>query len=117
MLTQERLKEMLGYNPCTGQFFWKPGRPRPRIPVGRQAGWIKKDDGYVQIGIDKKTYYAHVLVWLYVHGEWPSEIDHLDENKSNNSVFNLLNVTHADNLRRHYRNRRLKGVQTWTIER
>jgi hypothetical protein len=103
MLTQDRLKEMLRYNPCTGLFYWRPGRPRPRIPVGKQAGWLT-NDGYIQIGIDKKTYYAHVLAWLYTYGEWPRTIDHLDENKSNNRVLNLLNVTQAENMRRYYHN-------------
>jgi hypothetical protein len=106
MLTRETLKKLLSYNPCTGEFRWKEQNPpRRRIPVGRIAGW-RKSDGYVQIGIEGETYYAHVLAWLYVYGEWPDEIDHLNEIKWHNSIFNLLNGTHSDNLSRYYRNRR-----------
>lgn len=103
MITQKRLREVLRYNPCTGQFHWRISRQR--IWPGQQAGW-KKKDGYVQVGVDGETYYAHVLAWLYIYGKWPNEIDHLDENKSSNGILNLLNVSHSDNMRRHYSNRR-----------
>jgi hypothetical protein len=106
MLTLERLKELLRYNSCTGEFYWREtGVARPAIQAGKQAGW-RKTDGYIQIGIDRKTYYAHVLAWLYTHGDWPQEIDHLDNDKSNNRVLNLLNVNHSDNLRRYYQTSR-----------
>lgn len=111
MIALSTLKKLLSYNPCTGEFHWKPQNPpRPRIPVGRRAGWRKKD-GYIHLQVEGKTYYAHVLAWFYVYGEWPLEIDHIDEVKWHNGIFNLLNGTHSDNLRRYYFNRRWKGVR------
>lgn len=68
-----------------------------------RAGHQRKD-GYVHLKINGHSYYAHVLVWLYIHGKWPITIDHLDENKSNNRVLNLLNVSQAENMRRYFHN-------------
>jgi hypothetical protein len=54
--------------------------------------------GYIQIGYLKKMYKAHRLVWAIVHGEFPKgQIDHINGNRSDNSLNNLRDVTQQQN--------------------
>jgi len=96
-LTQDRLKEILSYDKGTGLFKWK-------ISVGTaKKGSIagnKRPVGYVAIKINSNPYYAHRLAWLYVNGEFPEDgIDHINGNKSDNTLSNLRSVSSTENLR------------------
>lgn len=94
-LTQERLKELLHYDPCTGIFTYS--KARKPIIVGSVAGCIN-GHGYRQIMIDYRFYQEHRLAWLYVHGRFPSScIDHIDGDRLNNAISNLREATHAEN--------------------
>ncbi len=91
MLTQERLKELLSYDPETGVFIWA-GNQFPKL-TAKVSGNLRKD-GYRRIAIDGKDYYAHRLAWLYVYGEFPSnQIDHINRIKDDNRIENLRDVT------------------------
>ena len=96
-LTQERLKELLEYNPETGVFIWKVSKGRGK------AGYIteyKNGNGYLQIGIDRKFYQAHRLAFLYMEGYFPENgIDHIDRDKTNNKFENLREVSQLCNCR------------------
>ncbi len=97
MLDASQLRNILHYNPETGEFRWLV-RPAQRIQVGDNAGCLCKTHGYVDIRIDNRLYKAHVLAWLYAHGEWPGRfIDHIDQNRSNNRLANLRLATKAQN--------------------
>ena len=95
-ITQERLKELLSYDPDTGLFFWrkiKGGWGKPGKPAGGTNG-----EGYRQIGIDRRYYFAHRLAWLYVHGVFPSNcIDHINGDRADNRIANLRAVTVHEN--------------------
>ncbi len=92
-LTQERLKEVINYDPGTGVFTW---RGRKGIREGRAAGCL--ENGYTRIRIDMRLYQAHRLAWLYVHGRWPSgQIDHEKQNRADNRIDKLRDVTPAQN--------------------
>ena len=69
MITETRLKTALRYDPISGNFTWLVNAGRCRI--GDVAGRIN-NQGYVQIGLDRKHYLAHRLAWFYTYGEWPS---------------------------------------------
>jgi hypothetical protein len=98
-LTQERLKELLTYNPETGLFHWLV-RTSNRTDVGKQAGHCEKRLGYVLIELDGRLYQAQRLAWLYMHGHWPEfEIDHENGNPSDNRFLNLRAATHSQNLK------------------
>jgi hypothetical protein len=96
LITQERLKALLHYDPDTGVF-------TRRVDVGRRhkAGSVCGNllrNGYVRIGIGGHSYKAHRLAWLYVYGAWPQDqIDHLNHNKTDNRIDNLRDVTSAQN--------------------
>lgn len=63
-------------------------------------------DGYLTLCLktkDKKSIvcYFHRVIWFYFNGEIPEgyEINHKDEDKSNNSLDNLELLTRGDNVR------------------
>jgi hypothetical protein len=95
MITAERLRKLLHYDPETGVFTWR--MQRGPAAAGAVAGSPHRD-GYVCIGIDGRWYLAHRLAWLYMSGEWPeNQIDHHDGKRSNNRIANLRPATHAQN--------------------
>jgi len=96
MITQGFLKSHFLYYPDTGIFKrLKPTRGRS----GRTGSTVGTIDsrGYNRITIQGRKYSAHRLAWLYTHGVWPSEIDHIDRNPSNNVLTNLREVTSSVN--------------------
>ena len=68
-LTQDRLKEVLCYCKSTGIF------TRAKTSTGGRVGTIsgsKNHEGYLAVSIDKKSYKAHRLAFLYMNGVMPS---------------------------------------------
>ena len=94
-LTTDMLHELLEYN--DGKLFWKVSRGR--VKAGSEAG-VLQSNGYVRVKLNSKSYQAHRLVYMLVHGHIPNNlyIDHIDGNKSNNRIENLRTVTHQENL-------------------
>ena len=93
-LTQARLKELLRYDPETGEFVWLESRGK--IKAGQKAGTVK--GGYAVVRIQYVQFYMHRLAWLYVKGVWPShEIDHENGKRSDNRFNNLRDVTSGEN--------------------
>ena len=74
-LTAEHLRERMHYDHATGVFTWhkQPSGFGPK--AGSIAGSFKNSNGYWQVRINKKVYYAHRLAWLYVHGVFPPEVE------------------------------------------
>lgn len=112
-LTAEDIERVLRYDQETGMFYW---RPRPDGPpewntryAGERAGTINKD-GYRQIKIGDRLYYAHRLAWLVLKREWPKgEIDHREiDNRDDNRESNLRDATHSENAQ----NRRKYATNT-----
>ncbi|WP_343625387.1 HNH endonuclease [Roseateles puraquae] len=94
-MNHERLKCLLRYEPETGFFYWRAGRGK--VKAGDKAGAVKAS-GYVEVSIDYKSFLAHRLAWLYVHGALPpGEIDHVNRNRSDNRIENLRCVTASEN--------------------
>ena len=94
-MTQEQLRSIFDYK--DGQLIWKI-RTSPCIQIGDAAGYINKR-GYIQIGINKKLYQAHRLVWIYHNGDIPIEIeiDHINQIKDDNRIENLRLATRCQN--------------------
>ena len=87
MLTQSRLKELLTYNAGTGDFTWLVDRNSGAY-AGDIAGTLM-NKGYVHIKVDGSQYLGHRLAWLYIHGDMPKTLDHIDGNRVNNKIENL----------------------------
>lgn len=95
ILTQERLKQLLSYDPLTGVFsrLKKCGG----VFKNHYAGHINVL-GYVVVQVDGRKYYAHRLIWLYTHGVWPQEvIDHKNGCTSDNRLDNLREASAKEN--------------------
>lgn len=91
--------DALGYDPETGNLFWKQSRGTKK--VGSIAGYFDIH-GYVCVKLHKKQYRAHRLAWFFHYGEMPvDDIDHIDGNKSNNKISNLRLATEQLNQWNH----------------
>ncbi len=88
-LTHNRVREALSYDPTTGVLTWTIKPKYTKIKIGDRAGSVGHK-GYRYVGLDGEEYREHILIWFYVMGEWPpSQIDHGDTIKTNNSWDNL----------------------------
>lgn len=108
VLNQKLLKSKLSYSKKTGIFTWKNIN---NIKFnGKISGGFNSALGYIQIGIGKKRYYAHRLAWLYVYGKFPKLIDHINGNKTDNSIANLRECTTRQNAQNYSAHRKGKLV-------
>ena len=105
-LTADELRNLLHYEPTTGVFTWLRTDSRPpnwnALYVGKRAGYINKHLGRRLIAIlvnGKKTrFYAALLAWLYMTGEWPQhEVDHRSTDSADDSWDNLRAATSSQN--------------------
>jgi hypothetical protein len=96
--TQQQLKDLLEYDPNSGIFVWKE-----RIGTdhgtkvfnskyaGKQAGSVistsKGDE--IRIRILGSSYLAHRLAWLYMKGNLPECVEHINNNRTDNRFHNL----------------------------
>jgi hypothetical protein len=92
----EELKKLLYYEPDTGLFRWKFSRR------GAQANSVAgslHSRGYIHVKINQEVFKAHRLAWALHYNQDPGgmQIDHIDENKSNNKIINLRLAGHREN--------------------
>jgi hypothetical protein len=113
-LTAEIARELLTYNPDTGKLFWKErsakyfknpnytkswntkwaGKEALTAITPRKSGQISRLRGAVLY----KDYYTHRIAWLIYYGEWPkNQIDHINQDPTDNRIENLRDVTNAEN--------------------
>ena len=113
MITQDKLKELLTYSPDTGVFVWmersegafkttRAWRTWNTRFAGKVAGYL--DSRYIKITIFGQPYLAHRLVWLFVYGYMPLEVDHKNHIAFANELSNLREATRQQNAQNRSRN-------------
>ena len=107
-ITQELLRELFDYR--DGNLYWKVSKAL-HLKVDDLAGHVNKN-GYLQIGINYKSYYAHRLIFLYHHGYLPKYLDHIDRDVSNNAIDNLREATQQQNHFNMKKNKSCNGKPT-----
>ncbi len=99
--TLEEFKKRVSYDPETGRITRLQANGQSKI-----AGSINYK-GYRVVALKRKTYKAHRVAWLFVHGEWPREqIDHINGVRDDNRIANLREASHwlnAQNIRKPHR--------------
>ena len=97
MIEYSRLKEYLRYDPLTGVFTWIKKKTKGSVKVGDVAG-CPHGNGYWDIRIDRRLYFAHRLAWFYMTGKWPNgHIDHKNGDPGDNRWENLREATASQN--------------------
>ena len=122
-LTESDVLRMFEYLPRSGELL-RRGGPH----AGRSAGAVHSGKGksYLRTTINKRGYLVHRLIWLYVHGRWPDEIDHIDGDGLNNRLVNLRECSRYGNCRNTKRSKKnssgAKGVhwhevnKVWVVQ-
>jgi hypothetical protein len=96
-ISQDRLKELLHYDPVTGHFTWKV-RTSNRIRIGDRGGSLKECGRYRQIKVLGVVYLEHRLAWFYMTGELPDYVDHDNTDGTDNRWDNLRKCTQTQNM-------------------
>lgn len=120
------LADLLDCNFITGELRWKK---RPDVMFknsvdaskwnnkmqGKLAFTTLSDNGYYRGGIFGRKYTAHAVIWALYHGSWPQcEIDHINGDRTDNSIKNLRDCDRSQNqMNRSYQKNsktNIKGV-------
>ncbi len=92
VLTQDALKELLSYDPDTGEFIWI--RARPNF-LGKRAGW-KDARGMTWLRLNGHLYPAASLAWLFMTGDFPTKrLAHMNNDSSDVRWRNLKQATRS----------------------
>jgi len=100
MISQNELKTLVTYLPDEGYFVYNEkidSRNRRSQRAYKCAGDFLIGGGYLGLGIEKRVYSIHRLVWLYEYGYFPKEIDHINGIRTDNRLENLREVSRSQN--------------------
>ncbi len=96
IISQELVKALFDYD-CNSGVFTRKLTTGSKAKIGSLAG-ILTEKGYIDIIVNGHKYKAHRLAWLYCFGEFPvQQLDHIDNNRSNNSLDNLREASTLEN--------------------
>ncbi len=101
-LTEKSLNELYYYDETSPTCLrWKveSGRGRTKREVGSVAGYVDNKSGYCRVYVDGKMLLVHRVIWTMLRGNISSkfQINHIDNNPSNNRIDNLEVTTVKQN--------------------
>ena len=99
IITQKRLQELYSYD-VDGFLVCKQKihSNNSKNKIGDRVGYFNEKKRICIVGLNKRTYYLHQLIYLYHHGYIPAIIDHIDRNPMNNRIENLRESSVKSNL-------------------
>jgi hypothetical protein len=95
--TQQELLSLFDYR--DGVLYWK--KRKQKRDITQPAGNLCATHGYVFIRLNRVLYRSHRLIWCMFYGYEPSEIDHINRNRSDNRIENLREVSRSQNNYNH----------------
>lgn len=109
---QERLQQLLRYEPTTGELFWKERAQSEFLNNSLRAckSWnsanadqpalmMVNKNGYRCGTLDKVSVLAHRVIWKLMTGKDADHVDHMDGVRTNNKWENLRDVDATGNRR------------------
>lgn len=117
---RDALRNLFDCDPEKGLLYWKRRTPdlfahckNPQsscarwntVFAGKEALTADHGNGYRRGSLFNRDVFAHRVIWKWVTGEEPEQIDHVNGERSDNRLCNLRNVGYAEN----HRNKRLRS--------
>jgi hypothetical protein len=105
-LTQAVVRELLDYDPEKGVLTWRVRDREWFKDDGKWKMWNKRFvgtsptaiyQGYRRIVLLGQHYQAHRIIWLWMTGAWPGEIDHVNHDRADNRWVNLRDAGRVAN--------------------
>jgi Ca2+-binding RTX toxin-like protein len=107
---QSVLHQLLDYDPDTGKLYWKTRDESLFVSRSAMLTWNKRfagkeaftpigSDGYKRGTLNYKMFLAHRVIFKYLHGYDPDQVDHDDKDTLNNRAYNLIDATATTNSR------------------
>lgn len=100
--SQKELRDIFTYE--NGVLYWNISKSG--VNPNLIAGHIKEDD-YILITINQKTFTRNRLIWIYFNGDIPNGyvIDHINHLKNDDRIENLQMVTQYENRLKSLKNK------------
>ena len=101
-ITKEQVTALLDCGFENGSLTWKerPGNKTwNKRYAGREALTSLSMYGYKRGVVLGRHAFAHRIIWLLAHGEWPIEIDHINGVKTDNRLCDLRSVSRQQNMK------------------
>lgn len=103
--TWAELDALLKYEPLTGKLIWKTNIHSKSVVPNTEAGCVAKS-GYRVITLFGLSYPAHHVAWFLHHKVWAEgQLDHQNQQRDDNRLVNLREVTKAENAQNRSRRR------------
>lgn len=101
--SRKLLRMLFTYDIDTGKLYWKVSTNN-RVKVGDEVGTPHKtkygETGYRQVSVQGNIFLVHRIIWKMMIGRIPDgmEIDHIDRDRTNNTINNLRLVTRQEQM-------------------